>query len=102
MTEPIRPAYGADPDDPRWRYRCTFQHADDVEPPQLPGEVAFMTVHIDRRNADAEIASARQRDDIGRILLEQRHGSDVAGQSTGDEWRTEHTWTRTPNGWQHS
>jgi hypothetical protein len=91
-------------DDPRWRYRCTFLYANDVAPPKAGGSVADQTVHTDRPGADLELAAARDREDLGRIMIEERMGDPVVRGITErrGEWRTVASWTRradTGNAW---
>jgi hypothetical protein len=94
------PPLGPDPDDLRWTHRCTLQYGEDALP-HLPGDVADQTWHKDHGPAIIAATRARDRVEIGRILIEQRHPTDVTAGGTGDEWRVLHTWTRTPDGWEY-
>lgn len=90
------------PDDPQWRYRCTFMYADGVTLPKVAGEVAVQTVHANESGRDMEVSAGQSREDIGRILVEVRHFDDVAHANRGDRWTVERAWTRTEDGWEHS
>lgn len=85
-------------DHPRWRYRVTLTYGDDVQPPQIPGEVAVQTVHGDRSSANSEIEAGAGRTDLGRMVLEERLINDVTTRQ--NEWHVIHTWTRGPDSWE--
>jgi hypothetical protein len=82
-----------------YRYRVTLFSADDVVPPEVPGQQVGMTTCGTRELADQSIEVAAARTDLGRITLEERLFNDVDGRK--NEWHVIHTWTRGSDSWQH-
>jgi len=76
-------------------YRCTLRYADDVTPPEVPGEVALQEYLPDRASANQCIEEGAARTDIGRMTLERRISEDGAK----DEWGVMHEWAVTADGW---
>jgi hypothetical protein len=82
-----------------YRYRVSLFSADDVIPPDVPGQQVDQMVCGTRASADQDIEMAAARTDLGRILLEERLVNDVDGRK--NEWHVIHTWTRVAAGWRH-
>lgn len=82
-----------------YRYRVSLFSADDVIPPDVPGQQVDQMICGTRASADQDIEMAVARTDLGRILLEERLVNDVATRT--NEWHVIHTWTRTAEGWRH-
>lgn len=91
---------------PEWEWRCTLIYRNDVPPPQIGGEVAIQTVHQTLSSRDMEISAGQAREDIGRIVVEQRIRDEVTLRPPmRNSWRQVMTWTRDPAsaaGWLHS
>lgn len=100
-----RRAFGpANPNDSRWHWRVSLYYRDDVPPPTIGGSLALQTVHTDTLSRDTELTASRTRDDIARILVEQRIDDGMRGIPVrNDHWRSHMAWHRDDDGgWCHT
>lgn len=52
-----------------WDWRVSMYYGDGARPPRQPGHLAIETVHKGESSRDTELAAARSRADLGRIVM---------------------------------
>lgn len=55
----------------RWRWRVRGYYGPAAAPPKVVGELALETIHADERSRDLEVSIFEEREDIGRIDVEE-------------------------------